>query len=109
MKAWVLRLEGGLSWPEIQQRTMNVLGETAGDEAVLAARLGVVRPADEPHELGHHVTVVVRRAEGVLGAHPARREDDKVGDGDAGLVGGGAAESSRGSAAHVGELCKGNE
>ena len=34
MKAWVFRVEEGLSWPEIQQRTTNVLGETAGDKAV---------------------------------------------------------------------------
>ena len=37
MKAWVLRIEEGLSWPEIQQRTTNVLGETAGDKAVREA------------------------------------------------------------------------
>ena len=33
MKAWVLRVEEGLSWPEIQLRTTNVLGEAAGDKA----------------------------------------------------------------------------
>ena len=37
MKAWVLCVEEGLSWPEIQQRTTNVLGETAGDKAVREA------------------------------------------------------------------------
>ena len=37
MKAWVLRAEEGLSWPEIQERTTNVLGEAAGDKAVREA------------------------------------------------------------------------
>ena len=37
MKAWVLRVEEGLSWPEIRQRTTNVLGETAGTKAVREA------------------------------------------------------------------------
>ena len=37
MKAWVLRVEEGLSWPEIQLRTTNVLGEAAGDKAVREA------------------------------------------------------------------------
>ena len=37
MKAWVLRTEEGLSWPEIQERTTNVLGEAAGDKAVREA------------------------------------------------------------------------
>ena len=37
MKAWVLRMGGGLSWPEIQERTTNVLGEAAGDKAACGA------------------------------------------------------------------------
>ena len=37
MKARVLRIEEGLSCLEIQQRTTNVLGETAGDKAVREA------------------------------------------------------------------------
>ena len=37
MKVRVLRIAEGLSWPEIQQRTTNVLGETAGDKAVREA------------------------------------------------------------------------
>ena len=37
VKAWMLRTEEGLSWPEIQERTTNVLGETAGDKAVREA------------------------------------------------------------------------
>lgn len=52
------------------------------------ARLRVVVSADQPHELGHGVAVVPRRAEGVLGDQPARREDDDVRDGGAGVVGG---------------------
>lgn len=56
----------------------------------LEARAGlrVVLPVDEAHELGHRVAVVPRRAEGVLGDEPARREDDEVGDGGARVVGG---------------------
>ena len=37
MKAWVLRTEEGLSWPESQERTTNVFGEAAGDKAVREA------------------------------------------------------------------------
>ncbi len=55
----------------------------AGLEAAAAAALGVVLAPDEAHELGHVVAVVPRRAEGVGGDEPARREDDEVGDGRA--------------------------
>ena len=37
MKAWVLRMEEGLSWPEIQERTTNVLGEAARSKAIREA------------------------------------------------------------------------
>lgn len=56
----------------------------AGNETAGAGLLGVVRAADEAHELTHRVAVVPRRAEGVLAHEPARREDDKVGDGGSG-------------------------
>ena len=46
-----------------------------GHEAV---GLGVVGAADQPHEFAHHVAVEPRRPEGVLGDHPARREDHEV-------------------------------
>jgi hypothetical protein len=48
-----------------------------------AARLRVVLAANEAHELGHGVAVVPGGPEGVLSDEPARREDDKVGDGGA--------------------------
>ena len=41
MKAWVLHVEEGFSWPEIQQRTTNVLGQTAGGNAVREAVAGI--------------------------------------------------------------------
>jgi hypothetical protein len=40
--------------------------------------LGVVLAEDQAHELVHHVAVEPGRAEGVLGDHPARREDGEV-------------------------------
>ena len=47
--------------------------------------LGVVRAADEAHELGHAVAMIPRRTESMLGDHPTRWEDDKVGNGNAGF------------------------
>lgn len=59
---------------------------TGGLEAT--ASLGIVLAADETHELGHGVAVVPGGSEGVLLDEPAGREDDKVGDSCAGMVGG---------------------
>ena len=57
----------------------------AGDEAF---GLGVVFALDQAHELVHEVAVEPRRAEGVLGHHPARREDGEVDVGGAGQLAG---------------------
>lgn len=52
------------------------------------AGLRVVAAAYQAHELGHGVAVVPRRPEGVLSHEPAGRENDEVGNGGAGVVGG---------------------
>ena len=52
-----------------------VQARAAGREAF---RLGVVDAVDQAHELAHHVAMEPGRAEGVLGDHPARREDHEV-------------------------------
>ena len=57
------------------RRQAIVQAGAAGDEP---AFLGIVRALDQPHELAHHVAVDPRRAEGVLGHHPARRENDEI-------------------------------
>ncbi len=38
----------------------------------------LIAATDEPHELVHHIAVVVGRPEGVLGDRPAGREHNKV-------------------------------
>src|SRR4029079_15858688 len=43
------------------------------------SRLGVIFAMDQAHRLAHHIAVEPWRAEGVLGYHPARRENDEVG------------------------------
>ena len=48
---------------------------SAGDESL---GLGVVSAEDEAHEFVHQVAMEPGRAEGVLGDHPARREDGEV-------------------------------
>uniref|UniRef100_A0A0N4ZLE2 Glucosamine_iso domain-containing protein n=1 Tax=Parastrongyloides trichosuri TaxID=131310 RepID=A0A0N4ZLE2_PARTI len=57
----------------------------AGQEAF---GLGVVLAVDQPHELAHDVAVEPRRTEGVLGYHPAGREDDEVAVGGAWRIAG---------------------
>ena len=56
---------------------------SAGNEAF---GLGVVRAEDQAHEFVHQVAMEPRRAEGVLGNHPARREDGEVAVGGAGNI-----------------------
>ncbi len=50
------------------------------------AGLGVVDAVDQAHELAHHVAVEPGRPERVLGHHPARREDDEIDIGRAGVI-----------------------
>lgn len=78
-----------------------------------AASFGVVIPTDQTHKLRHCVAVVPRGAEGALLDKPAWREDDKIGDSGAHVVGGTGEDSVDGrvrvierSAANDGEAAE---
>lgn len=72
--------------PPHEQRS-NLQG-WGGGTWLKAVALAVVRATNKAHELAHRVAVEVRRPERVLRDYPARREDNKVGGGDARQRGG---------------------
>lgn len=64
---------------------------TTGLETTSSLR--IVAAANQTHELGHGVAVVPWGTESVLGNEPAGREDDKVGNGSADMIGGTSQDS----------------
>jgi hypothetical protein len=66
------------------RRHTRVQRGSSGNEA---ANFGIICAVDHAHILGHAVSVIPRRSEGVLRDHPSRRKYNKVGYSSSRLVG----------------------